>query len=150
MSNQSGIPQSIFQQAFFLDTGAFKAIYDERDQYHKKAILFRDQLKTFAYPLYTSNLTIAETYRLLLHEPRLGTIVSLNFLDDIYGASFNIIRPKLTDDMVAKNMLHKYKYQVNDLTYTDAINMSVMMRIGLKNVFAFDWHFGLLGFQILP
>jgi predicted nucleic acid-binding protein len=49
---------------------------------------------------------------------------------------------------MARNVLHKYSDK--DLTYTDAINMAVMIRIGLKNVFAFDWHFTLLGFQVFP
>ncbi len=148
MSNQSNIPHSIFEKALFLDTGAFKAIYDKKDQYHKTAISFRDQLKVSNYPLYTTNLTIAEAYRLLLYESHLGCVIALNFLDDIYTTSINIIKLNSADEQKAGIMLHKYNDE--DLTYTDAINMAVMIRTGLSKVFAFDWHFNLLGFQIYP
>jgi predicted nucleic acid-binding protein len=42
------------------------------------------------------------------------------------------------------------RFSDQKLTFTDTINMAVMRRLGLRKVFSFDWHFGLLGFQVIP
>jgi predicted nucleic acid-binding protein len=42
------------------------------------------------------------------------------------------------------------RFSDQKLTFTDTVNMAVMRRLGLRKVFSFDWHFGLLGFQVIP
>lgn len=148
MSKNHDIPHSIFELALFIDTGAFKAIYDSSDQNHKKAIDFKRELVKLKYPLYTTYLTIAESYRLLLYGTNLGTNTAMDFLDDIYNTPINTVVLKTDDEREARDLLHKYKDI--KLTFTDAMNMIVMIRMGLNKVFSFDWHFSLPGFEVLP
>jgi predicted nucleic acid-binding protein len=142
------VPRSIHERAILLDTGAVEAIVDPKDQYHQPAVQCRAVLLELACPLYITTLTIAETHRRLLYKPHLGHRQALNFLEDIYSGSTNIVRSLGEDELRAKEYVSRFADQ--KLTFTDTVNMAVMRRIGLRKVFSFDWHFRLLGFQVVP
>jgi len=142
------VPKSLYEQAILLDTGAVEALADSKDQYHQSAVHCRADLLELTYPLFITTLTIAEAHRRLLYKAHLGHRQALNFLDDIYGGSVHIIRPFAEDELQAREYIRRFSDQ--KLTFTDTVNMAVMRRIGLLKVFSFDWHFGLLGFQVIP
>jgi predicted nucleic acid-binding protein len=142
------VPKTIYERAILLDTGALEAIADPKDQYHGSAVRYRAELLELAYPLYITTLTIAETHRRLLYQPHLGYPQALNFLQNVYDGSTNIVRPLEEDELRAMEYVKQFSDQ--KLTFTDTINMAVMRRLGLRKVFSFDWHFGLLGFQVVP
>ena len=142
------VPRSIYERAVLLDTCALEAIADPRDQYHKEAARCLAELKELAYPFYVTIPTIVETHRRLLYKPYLGILPALRFLESIYDGSTNIIRPLEEDEMQAMKYIKRFEDQ--ELTFTDTISMAVMNRLGLRKIFSFDWHFTLLGFQVIP
>ena len=148
MMQELPVPRSLYQRAVLLDTGAWVAIADVRDQYHRPAARCLVKLRELAYPLYVTVLSIAETYRLLLYKRHLGYAHARRFLESIYDGSVNIIRATEQDEQRAIVYIERYKDQ--RITFTDAINMAAMSRKGLGKVFSFDQHFRLLGFQTIP
>jgi predicted nucleic acid-binding protein len=142
------VPHSIYERAVLFDSSALKAILDPADQYHQEATQCLTSLRELAYPLFATNLTIAETHRRLLYKPRLGGRQAFDLLEAIYDGSTNIIRPLVEDEIQAIEYIKRFEDQT--LSFTDAVNMAVMVRMGLRNVFSFDWHFTLLGFLVLP
>jgi hypothetical protein len=142
------VPRSIYERAVLFDTGALEAIADPRDQYHDEAAICLAELKELAYPFYVTTLTIAETHRRVLYKPHLGILPALRFLEGIFNDSTNIVRPTEEDERQAVEYIKRFDDQ--DITFTDAISMAAMKRFGLRKAFAFDWHFTLLGFQVIP
>lgn len=148
MRTRLPVPRSIYERAVLFDTCALEAIADPRDQYHKAAAQCLAELRRLAYPFYVTTLTIAETHRRLLYEPHLGNLPALRFLESIYDGSTNIVRPLEEDELRAIEYIKRFEDQ--KLTFTDTISMAVMNRLGLRKIFSFDWHFTLLGFQVIP
>jgi len=148
MSFMPPVPRTIYERAVLFDTGALEAIVDSRDRYHTQAAQCLERLKTLAYPFYVTPLIIAETQRRLLYKPELGIPVATRFLEGMYEGFAQIIRSNEEDERQALVYIQRYADQ--KLTLTDAVSMAVMKRLGLRYVFSFDWHFTLLGFQMLP
>ena len=93
-------------------------------------------------------MSIAETYRLLLYDRHIGRTGAITFLNEVYEIDIEIISPSQKNEQEALVYLRKFDDQ--DISYTDAINMAVMKNIGLLKVFCFDWHYSLLGFESFP
>jgi predicted nucleic acid-binding protein len=142
------VPHTIYERAVLLDTSALEAIVDKQDAHNKEATQCLFRLRDLSYPLYITNLTIAETHRRLLYKPQFDNRLSFSFLENIYDGSVNIIRVAEADEVRAISYIERFKDQ--KLTVTDAVSMAVMIRLGLRKIFSFDWHFTLLGFEIIP
>ncbi len=142
------VPRSIYERAVLFDTCALEAIADPRDKYHEAAARCLAGLRWLAYPFYVTTLTIAETHRRLLYKPRLGILPALHFLEGMYDGFADVVRPLEEDELRAMEYIERFGDQT--LTFTDTVSMAVMNRLGLRKVFSFDWHFTLLGFQVIP
>lgn len=143
------IPSSIFERAVLFDTSALVAIADQRDKYHQEAYKCFADIVGRRYPLYVTTLTIAETHRQILHRPALGYPKALDFLTSIFDGDTNILVFNQEDQRKAIELIKKFDDQ--ELTFTDAMSMSVMIRMGLKKAFTFDRHFELPRiFEIIP
>jgi predicted nucleic acid-binding protein len=123
-------------------------LVDTRDKYHQKAVKFLSELKPLRLPFYVSILIIAETYRQLIYRPYLNKEKALDFLTSIYDGTTNILYPCEQDEKQALEYIKRFRDI--DLTFTDAITMAIMYRVGVRRIFCFDWHFSLLGLQIVP
>lgn len=130
----------------FVDTGAWVAVAVKDDAHHKEAIrVYPELLQT--YHLVTTNLVIAETYILLLRTA--GHSPALEFLERL-AASPRISKIYSTAELeeAAEKLLRRYQDQ--DFSYTDAVSFVVMQREGLREAFAFDAHFRVMGFSLIP
>lgn len=134
----------------FLDTGAWIAINDAGDQYHAAASEFYRQISRERRPLVTTNLVLAESYRLILYTA--GYRSAIRFLD-VCDRSNEAGRlrlvyssPDLETD--ARQILHQYDDQT--FSYTDAVSFAVMRRLDISDAFAFDKRFSTMGFVRLP
>ncbi|MBC8178984.1 MAG: type II toxin-antitoxin system VapC family toxin [Deltaproteobacteria bacterium] len=131
----------------FVDTGAWFALADESDQYHKQAVdvypgLFRDNNH-----LTTTNLVIAETY--ILIRRAIGHQPAMMFLQNI--AASPRVRKVYSDQTLEKNAEDILgKYQDQDFSYTDAVSFAAMKHYGTHLAFSFDRHFVTAGFTIIP
>jgi len=131
----------------FVDTGAWFALVDRSDQYHHRACEIYPDLLRRCHHLTTTNLIIAETYVLIRRA--IGYQAAIAFLENI-AASPRVV--KIYSDSAleekAENILRKYQDQ--DLSYTDALSFAVMKEYGITQAFAFDQHFMIAGFTLIP
>jgi len=131
----------------FVDTGAWIAISDSRDQYHFKAKSAFGSILSQYQQLVTTNLVIAETYTLIRY--RGGYLPAMNFLKMI-KQSKQILRiyAEANMDNQAETILQRYADQ--DFSLTDAVSFAIMRERGIKEVFGFDHHFLIIGFVLVP
>jgi predicted nucleic acid-binding protein len=129
----------------FVDSGAWIALRNRRDQYHVAADhLFREALRRRRL-LVTSNLVIAETHRLTLF--RRGIQAAQRALEKID------LSPRVTihfatqeDHTLARQWLQRLG--ARPVTYTDAVSFAIMERTRCREVLGFDQDFAAAGFTI--
>lgn len=131
----------------FVDSGAWLALADRRDRYHETAVATYPQLLGQVPHLVTTNLVIAETYNLVRR--RLGYEPGISFLRSLRQTS-RLIRVYSDEhlEMAAEEILHQFSDQT--FSFVDAVSFSVMQQRGLDHAFAFDHHFQVMGFTLLP
>jgi predicted nucleic acid-binding protein len=131
----------------FVDSGAWLAVIDPRDQHHEPARVFHRQAIEGRVQLVTTNLIVAETYTLLRR--RIGQRTAIQFLD-LIETSHRLTRVWSTPELevVAEELLRKHDDQ--DFSYVDAVSFAAMEELGLKAAFAFDHHFEVMGFLRRP
>ena len=112
----------------------------------KEALICLTRIGSNSFPVFVSNGTIYEAYRLILH--KLGIQRVLLFLNNIYDGSTAVERITEEDEKNARQYLQRFSDQ--PITYIDALNLAIMKRIGIFKAFAFDYHYTILGFVTLP
>lgn len=135
--------------AYFIDTGAWVAFLNTRDQYHKAARAFSRAL-TGSVQLVTHRIVISETYEHLRRRP--GRHVAMHFLAAV-------------EEMKTTRRLHIYDgsdfnwsaveeilaaYGELDLSYCDAASSYICRAKGLTDIFGFDGHFLAMGLILHP
>jgi uncharacterized protein len=131
----------------FVDTSAWIAIINPRDKYHLAAKEFYGDALTRKRRLLISNLIVSETYTNLLW--KLGHHKAISFLNIIEKASsVQCIWSNRELESQARDLLRRYDDQ--DFSYTDAVSFALMQQWELSEVFAFDYHFSVVGFIQLP
>lgn len=134
----------------FVDTGGWIAISDTADHYHAPASAFYRRISRERRRLVSTNLVVAETYRLVLYTA--GYRSAIRFLAAIErGVEVDRLRLVYSSPDVevdARQILRQYDDQT--FSYTDAVSFAVMRALGLADAFAFDKHFSTMGFVCLP
>ena len=131
----------------FVDTGAWLALADKRDQYHKAATAVYPQI-LHQYPrLITTNLVIAETYNLIRR--RLGHQAGISFLSSLRQTS-RLKRIYTNDAATSQAEAILKQYNDQDFSLVDAVSFVVMHEQNSTQVFAFDHHFQVMGFNLVP
>ena len=129
----------------FVDTGAFLAKYLERDQYHREAARIWDKLQKNQIRCLTSNFVLDETFTFLAR--RSGNLFAAERARRIFSStSITILRPTPEDEYEAIELFEKYADQ--EVSLTDCVSFALMRKHHLKEVFTFDKHFEIAGFQI--
>lgn len=129
----------------FVDTGAWYALLDEDDANHHAAVRFKDSL---IHPLVTSNYIADEVITLV--RSRLGHNVAVEIGQKLWDESIaNLIRVTPRDEIKAWEIF--VKYQDKAFSFTDCTSFTLMERVEVTEVFAFDEHFKQYGsFIVLP
>lgn len=130
----------------FLDSSYFKALIDEKDEFHSQA---EDALNLFTKnesQLITTNYIVDETATLL--RVRCGLDLALKFRRFLATGipTIKLTRIVVADDAAA------WDWFINDwnkLSFTDCTSFAVMKRLGLIHVATFDKHFSQAGFTIV-
>ncbi|MBC7342924.1 MAG: type II toxin-antitoxin system VapC family toxin [Clostridia bacterium] len=131
----------------FVDTSAWVATVNARDQYHQAAAGFYRKAWKEYDQLLTTNLVAAETYILLRLD--CGLDAALGWWEKIAASprvQMLYAGPDITWEAV--NLLRKFKDQ--SFSLTDAVSFKVMEQTGTREAFAFDSHFKTAGFTVLP
>jgi len=132
------------RQAIYIDTGAFIAKYLETDQYHKKSqVLWEGLIEK--YRLYTSNFVVDELLTFLVR--RVGLAASIKAAEEIYASRvLEILQSTREIEINAIAYMKKYK-DVNKLSFTDCVSFSLCEDRNITEVFSFDHHFSIVGFN---
>lgn len=130
----------------FIDAGAWYALVDKDDMCHKTAAaLYPTLLSTRV--LVTTNLVVAEVHVLIRR--RLGYIQSERFLENVSNSPrIDVVYATRELESAAKDILRNYADQ--PFSYADAVSFACMRARGIQEAFAFDKHFAIAGFRLLP
>ncbi len=122
----------------------FKALVDEKDEFHQKAVFLWVKFKKEKVQFVTSNYILDETFTLI--RKRRGRIIVDNFRKSLAGDFDVKIFRVITDDEAAA-----WDWFLNDwsnLSFTDCVSFALMKRLRLIRVATFDEHFKRAGFEI--
>lgn len=130
--------------AVFVDTGAWYAIADSDDADHMAAAAF---LVANALPLVTTNFVFSETVTLLRY--RLGYSAARSFGQKLKESNLvRVVAVTPADEERAWEIFTKYRDQ--DFSFVDCTSFAVMERMKLATAFAFDRHFTVMRFTVVP
>lgn len=131
----------------FVDTSAWIAVVNSRDQYHPVAGDFYRHCFRNYKRLITSNLVVAETYIMLRLD--CGSAVALQWWEMITDSiKIEVVYTDAGLTADAFNLIKKYKDQ--RISLTDAVSFKIMEEQRIKEAFTFDSHFSTAGFIKLP
>jgi predicted nucleic acid-binding protein len=131
----------------FIDTGAWLAVIDQKDQYHEPARSFYGQAIREGIQFVTTNLVIAETYTLTRR--RLGHRTAIQFLD-LIETSHRLMGVWSTPELEVTAVKTLRRYEDQRFSYVDAVSFAVMGAHQLQTAFTFDHHFDVMGFTKRP
>ena len=131
----------------FVDTGAWLALIDDSDRFHPAANAAYPTVLQSGNRLVTTNLVIAETYNLVRR--RMGHATAFRFLETLRNTPrLGRIYSEQRLEAEAEVILRKFKDQ--DFSYADAVSFAVMREREIDQAFAFDHHFLIAGFTLIP
>jgi len=131
----------------FIDTSAFLARYLPHDQHHSAAVEYWEKLGKDNAMCSTSNFVLDELLSLLVR--RASGNFAAKRARHLYASNLlQILRPNEADETAAVILLEKYAD--HRVSFTDCVSFVLMQRLGIADVFTFDSHFDLAGFNQLP
>jgi hypothetical protein len=135
----------------FVDTGAFCAISDSRDDFHAVATRQFSLMLKDKHPLVTTNFVVDETYTWIRY--RLGAVQALQFVRKVWESekgnpALEVVTVTRALEQRAVRLLEKFADQ--DISYTDATSLALIQERKLTRAFTFDRHFYTLPIEIVP
>lgn len=135
---------TLLEQAIFIDTSAVIALQDPDDQFHQAAQNFFRLTTDVVWA--SLNATTHETYTRLRYD--LGFDSAFRIFDWLSKKEILCTSFDAEDEQKAREHLEFLKD--HKLSFHDALLAAAMKRLGVYRVFAFDYHFWHLGFEVLP
>lgn len=135
------VPAAFSSRRVFVDSSAYYAITDPRDDNHLQARSIGLGLSRERRPLFTSNFVLAETHALTLSH--LSRDIAQRILLEILTSSTTIVRVSAADERRAQAIVTQYIDK--DFSYTDATSFAVMERLHISSAFTFDDDFTQFG-----
>ena len=130
----------------FIDTSAFKALVDTKDDFHQKAktIWVKLEKQKSDVSLMTSNYVLDESFTLIRARSGIDTV---QYFRTVLAASpeLAIVRVTVSDEANAWNWFTK---DWSSLSFTDCVSFALMKRLKITSVVTFDQHFTRAGFEI--
>jgi len=134
----------------FVDTGGWIAMAVIRDQYHKQAASFYQELSKQKVPLLSSNYVLTETYTRIRYDDGHGKAIRFHSLiQQAVGAGrlhIEWVTPRIHQE--AWTIFQGYEDQVFSLV--DCTSFVIAIRAGVKEAFGFDEHFNTMGLILRP
>lgn len=131
-----------------VDTGAWIALTDRKDQHHSDAVAIYTRLKRQKERLTTTDYLIDETITRLRYD--LNHSVTVRFLDFIERVEetdvLTVIRIDETLFQEAKRLFRQYDSA--KLSFTDCTSFVVCQMYKISEAFAFDRHFTMMGITL--
>ncbi len=134
----------------FIDTSAFLALANDRDNFYKAARRFMMDLQKGKFRptrLITSDYIIDETLTRIRF--KVGHTQAVSWGRNIHSSK--IIELQRIDETVYEEALAIFeKYNDKQLSFTDCTSFALMKSMGIDDVFTFDEDFRKMGFNIMP
>lgn len=125
----------IFASVILVDTSAYYALKDKDDTFHSDALQF---VEANTHPMVTTNLIVIETLNLV--KCRLGYQHAVEIGKKMFDPEIiNVI--KITDEDIIEAWKIFQQYDDKGYSFTDCTSFTVMERLRIPSVFAFDEHF---------
>ena len=133
------------KEEIFIDTSGFKALIDNKDEFHKEAVEIWKKLEREEIIIVTSNYVFDETFTLL--RAKCGIEIVLEFRNYLVKSApvLKIQRVTSRDEASAWNWFIK---DCSKLSFTDCVSFGLTRRLNIKRVVSFDDHFKQAGFSI--
>ncbi|NMG59375.1 PIN domain-containing protein [Geitlerinema sp. P-1104] len=138
-------------QSIFVDTSAWVALYDSRDDNHTRATSYRDECTQERKCMVITNYILDETYTLLLDN--VGYHKTIQFRKAIE----NLMTGKVVELLYVTESIDKLSWEVferfnidKQWSFTDCTSYVIMNQHGIRDVFTFDNHFSQMGFNKKP
>ena len=116
----------------FVDSSAIVALIDEDDSAHEAAVAAYRELCDAEYRLFTTDHVVVETYDLLVNG--VGPVVAATWLS---GHHLPVYCTDESDLTAARSILTARPAD-SPISYTDALSLAVMERLGVADAFAVD------------
>ncbi|MBS3976903.1 MAG: hypothetical protein KGZ75_09315 [Syntrophomonadaceae bacterium] len=137
------IPKSLAHQVVFVDTSAFVTLIDPSGPEHKFSKEIFWELAKQRWRLITTNFVIADTYNWIIAE--MGLELARTWLKVAH--QLNVERITLEDEVLAAEILQGKPIE-GSICYTIAVNIAVMQRLGIEQVFSFEQVYKDYGFSL--
>ncbi|NJL39764.1 MAG: type II toxin-antitoxin system VapC family toxin [Leptolyngbyaceae cyanobacterium RM1_406_9] len=133
----------------FVDTSAFAALADNKDDNHAKAVAFNRGVQGIT--LITSNYVLDELHTLLLINAGYLKTVQFKARLDLLITE-RLLRIVWISEALAEQTWNIFEQFNTDKqwSFTDCSSYVVMKNQGITEVFTFDHHFSQMGFTRLP
>ena len=133
----------------FVDSGAWIALSNQRDQNHTDAVTIYADLKRQRARFLTTDYVLDETITRLRYD--VSHSVAVQFLDFIERAEKI---DGLTVTEIDKTLLQEAKrlfrqYDSAKLSFTDCTSFAVCQKHNISETYAFDDHFAMMGITVL-
>jgi hypothetical protein len=134
----------------FVDTSGWDAIADGGDPNHETALLFRDEIAG-QRRLVVTNYILDELYTLLLMNVGYQRVVEFKRKLDVLVQEGILEVIWVSEEMAAEAWTVFEQFNVDKhWSFTDCVSYVVMKRRDIAEAFAFDHHFGQMGFVRHP
>jgi len=132
----------------FVDTGAWIALTDRADQYHRDATAIYTRLKQQRVRLVTSDYVLDETMTRLRYDS--GHHQALRFIELIARAEqANVLfRVSVNTEIFQAALALFRQYDTVTLSFTDCTNFVICEQCQIREAFAFDQHFLMRGIAL--
>jgi predicted nucleic acid-binding protein len=132
----------------FVDTGAWIALLNQRDQHHRDAVAVLEGLQQQQIRLLTTDYVIDETVTRLRYDT--NHALAVTFLDRI---ALLVETEILTIAEIDKNVFVEAKelfcqYDSVQLSFTDCTSFVICRVNNVSEAFAFDRHFPIMGINL--
>jgi uncharacterized protein len=129
----------------FVDTSAWLALNDKKDQYHQEALSRNVVIKNRKIDLITSDYILDETLTIIRF--KVSHAAAVVFGDSLMSSRIVTIIDITGNERLVGWALFK-KYADKELSFTDCTSFALMKKLGLRQAFSFDDHFKQTGLQL--
>jgi len=132
--------------SLFIDSGAWYALFHQRNMHHQRARAFFESLKSQRIRLFTSDYIFDETLTLLRYHA--GYQMARQFGEHFRRSK--VICETVTPEIWENAWQIFLDYEDQEFSFTDCTSFALMRMKNIQDAFAFDAHFQILGFAVHP
>ena len=133
----------------FVDSGAWIALFNARDQHHTDARVIYSELGQKQTRILTTDYVLDESVTRLRYDS--GYTAANRFLETIERAegTNNLAVARIDESVFDQAKWLFRQYSSEKLSFTDCTSFVVCQHYGISAAFAFDQHFPIMGISLL-